>query len=219
LAALIPLLLIAALLAGCGGPRISPPQGPSPAEPSPDTVGEAFAQTGVASWYGPGFHGQQTACGEEYDMYALTAAHKQLPFQSRVRVTNLDNGKQVVVRINDRGPFRKQRIIDLSFTAAQRLDMVEPGTARVRIEIVDSGDQDEKHFSLQLGSFRRLENARRSKRRARDLGLSDVRVRKAELDGNSYFRVRAGEFTSRSEAGSALADIRPLFPDSFILRD
>lgn len=94
-----------------------------------------FSQTGIASWYGKKFHGRTTASGERYDMYALTAAHPSLPFGTRVRVTHLESGKSVVVRITDRGPFIKGRIIDLSYRAAKKLGMLEEGIARVRIEI------------------------------------------------------------------------------------
>ena len=93
-------------------------------------------QTGIASWYGPGFHGRTTSNRETYDMYDATAAHNSLPFGTRVRVTNLDNGKSAVVRINDRGPFVGGRIIDLSYSAAYLLDMIGPGTAPVRLEVM-----------------------------------------------------------------------------------
>ncbi len=91
---------------------------------------------GIASWYGPGFHGRRTASGEIYNMYAYTAAHRTLPLGTYVRVINLENGKSVVVRINDRGPFKKGRIIDLSYAAAKKIGMLEKGTARVRLEIL-----------------------------------------------------------------------------------
>lgn len=96
-----------------------------------------FSQQGVASWYGPGFHGKKTASGETYDMHQLTAAHNVLPLNSVVKVTNLDNGKEVVVRINDRGPFVDDRVIDLSLSAALGLGIVKPGTAPVRITVLD----------------------------------------------------------------------------------
>jgi rare lipoprotein A (peptidoglycan hydrolase) len=95
-----------------------------------------FKETGVASWYGKPFHGRTTASGERYNMNKMTAAHKTLPFGVTVKVTNLDNGRSVKVRITDRGPFVKGRIIDLSRAAAKKLDMVGPGTARVRIAVV-----------------------------------------------------------------------------------
>jgi rare lipoprotein A len=93
-------------------------------------------ERGIASWYGPGYHGRPTASGETYDMDHFTAAHRRFAFGTRVRVHNLDNGRSTQVRINDRGPFKKGRIIDLSRAAARDLDMVRPGTARVRVVVV-----------------------------------------------------------------------------------
>ena len=105
-------------------------------EPQDARTSRPWTEEGIASWYGKKFHGRQTASGERYDMHELTAAHKSLPFGTRVRVTNLDNGRHVVVRITDRGPFIKGRIIDLSYAAARKVDMVNAGTARVRVEVV-----------------------------------------------------------------------------------
>lgn len=99
-----------------------------------------YSETGVASWYGRKFHGQSTATGEPYDMYGMTAAHRTLPLPSYVRVTNLSNRRTVVVRVNDRGPFVKNRIIDLSWTAAKKLDFVDDGHTRVRVDVVGPGD-------------------------------------------------------------------------------
>jgi rare lipoprotein A len=96
-----------------------------------------YVERGVASWYGPGFHTIRTSAGEPYDMYAMTAAHKTLPLPAYVRVTNLQNGRSVVVRVNDRGPFVGNRIIDLSYTAASRLDMLRDGTAMVEVRAID----------------------------------------------------------------------------------
>ncbi len=113
-----------------GQPLRIPPAQAAPAPP----IG--YSETGVASWYGPEFQGRRTASGEIFDMHALTAAHRTLPFGSIVRVTRLDTGAEVVVRINDRGPFAKGRILDLSYAAALKLDLVRSGTARVRIEVI-----------------------------------------------------------------------------------
>jgi rare lipoprotein A len=99
-------------------------------------VDYGYDETGIASWYGPNFHGKQTANGERYDMNTLTAAHRTLPLPSIVRVTNLENGRSIIVRVNDRGPFAKGRIIDMSRLAAERLDMITKGTARVRVRIL-----------------------------------------------------------------------------------
>lgn len=122
-----------------------------------------FSETGYASWYGKKFHGRRTSNGEVYDMYAMTAAHKTLPIPCYVRVTNLENQREVVVRVNDRGPFHDGRIIDLSYAAAQRLDIHQKGTARVRVDIIaaDPGpdlDNGLRTF-LQAGAFSRQEGA------------------------------------------------------------
>src|SRR5262245_57838048 len=102
---------------------------PTPGRPAPDV--------GIASYYAEALNGRRTASGERYDIHALTAAHPTLPFGSRVRVTNLDNGRSVVVRINDRGPYVKGRLIDLSYAAARELQFISRGTARVRLEVLD----------------------------------------------------------------------------------
>src|SRR5437867_9843576 len=119
--------VVVSLVAGCAPLRGRPPAPP----PIVDGV-----QVGVASWYGPGFHGNRTANGEIYDQYELTAAHPSLPLGTRVMVTNLENGRAVQVRVNDRGPFVDGRAIDLSYAAARTLGMVGPGTVRVRIEVL-----------------------------------------------------------------------------------
>jgi rare lipoprotein A len=102
------------------------------------TVKPGFSQEGTASWYGPGFHGKKTASGEVYDMHRLSAAHNVLPLKTMVKVQNLSNGKEVIVRINDRGPFVNDRCIDLSLSAARGLGMVKPGTAPVRLTVIGS---------------------------------------------------------------------------------
>ncbi|EWC41112.1 septal ring lytic transglycosylase RlpA family protein [Pseudomonas stutzeri] len=124
------LLLLALLASGCADRQ--PTQQPK----APSATEERFSQSGKASYYARMHHGQRTANGETHDQNALVAAHRSLPFGTRVRVTNEQNGKQVVVRINDRGPFRRGRIIDLSRAAAQQLGMLERGVARVRIEVL-----------------------------------------------------------------------------------
>ena len=103
---------------------------------------EGFRETGIASWYGRDFHGRRTSSGEPYDMYQMTAAHKALPLPTYVRVTNLENGRSVVLRVNDRGPFIEGRVIDVSYVAAQRLGMVGSGTARVEVVALDPPARD-----------------------------------------------------------------------------
>ncbi len=138
------LILIAALLYGCtASPRFTGNEHPSDRrEPAGYTGRDAVLTIeGVASYYAHDFHGRKTANGETYDMYAMTAAHKTFPFGTVVRVHNLSNGKITVVRINDRGPFVEGRIIDLSLGAAQKVGMIESGTARVRLEVLQWGEQ------------------------------------------------------------------------------
>lgn len=120
------------------------------------------SQRGMASWYGEDFHGKQTSNKEIYDMHAMTAAHKTLPFGTHVRVTNLNNGKSVVVRINDRGPFVKGRIIDLSYAAAQKLGMAETGVAPVVIKVLKrfSPKKSSQRYAIQVGSFAEKRNAK-----------------------------------------------------------
>jgi rare lipoprotein A len=122
---------------------------------------EGNIQTGTASWYGPEFHGKSTSSKEIYDMHDLTAAHNTLPLGTYVMVTNLANGRSVTVRINDRGPFVKDRVIDLSYAAAKALDMIGPGTAQVRIEVLKNISPPAflLRFSVQVGSFVVKENA------------------------------------------------------------
>jgi rare lipoprotein A len=104
---------------------------------APPKAGRPAPEVGIASYYAKALHGRRTANGERYDMQALTAAHPRLPFGSRVRVTNLDNGRSVVVRINDRGPYVEKRVIDLSYAAARELQFISRGTVRVRLEVLD----------------------------------------------------------------------------------
>lgn len=158
--------------------------------------------TGKASWYGPEFHGRTTSSKEIFNMYDMTAAHKTLPFGTYVMVTNLNNGKSVKVRINDRGPFKKGRIIDLSYAAARVLDMVRPGVVPVRIEILSyvSQDFDEQKFAVQVGAFVFKKNALELKSRL-DKKYRNVYISEFKTSLRVYYRVRL-HFTSRSEAVS-----------------
>ena len=129
-----------------------------------------LTQTGVASWYGHDFHGKPTASGEPYDMWAHTAAHRELPFGTVVRVIHLDTGATTEVRINDRGPFVHGRIIDLSLAAARDLGLDRTGTARVRIEVTGGGDAQAGTYFLQLASFKNRANAETLRDRVRAAG-------------------------------------------------
>lgn len=190
-------LILAALLSGCAS------RPPLPIEPPEfDPPGFHHEAEGTASWYGPGFAGRRTASGEVYDPRDLTAAHKTLPFGTRVLVTNLDNQRRVWVRINDRGPFIAGRIIDLSRSAADAIDMVGAGTARVRLRFRDSKTPDtpgrDDRYIVQLGAFR-------------DRAMAELEANRATASGHTAWledtgelvRVRVGPFPSRGEAESA----------------
>ncbi len=126
--------LLAIALAGCtASPRFT-------FEKPTEVMDENYTDEGVASYYAEEFNGKMTSSGEQYDMNAMTAAHRTLPFNTRVRVTNQTNGKSVVVRINDRGPFKDDRLIDLSYAAAKQLELVGSGTATVKIKVVELGN-------------------------------------------------------------------------------
>jgi rare lipoprotein A len=163
-------------------------------------------QTGIASWYGPGFHGQPTASGTIYNQNDLTAAHQTLPLGTRVMVTNLDNGRSTEVTITDRGPFAKGRIIDLSYAAAQTLGMLGTGTVPVRLEVIDSGAykvrkiRDRLDYTLQVGSFAEIENALKLKDQLAKTQPTQVSVAPYGGKGGTYYRVQVGSFPSRSEA-------------------
>ena len=176
-----------------------------PSRVPPPVPGTRATQTGIASWYGPGFHGKLTASGDIYNQYDLTAAHQTLPLGTNVMVTNLENGKSVEVLINDRGPFAKGRIIDLSYSAAEALGMIGPGTIPVRVEVIDTGPQrisfikDSLDYTVQIGSFIRLENARQLHDQ---LAGTHPEVIIIPLHGKhgTYYRVQLGTFRDKSAA-------------------
>lgn len=172
-----------------------------------------YVEQGVASWYGPDFHGRRTATGETYDMHAMTGAHPTLPLPTWVRVTNLQNGKIVDVRLNDRGPFSKNRIIDLSRAAAERLDMIGSGTALVEVRSLASGAPPAAaapatQFWAQAGAFSDEDNARRLADRLQGAGIAGVAVIEARVDGRRLFRVRAGPVGSVAEFDGLLERLR-----------
>lgn len=148
-------------------------------------------QTGLASWYGMDFHGKLTSNKEVYDMYDMTAAHKTLPFGTYVMVTNLNNGKSAVVRINDRGPFVKGRVIDLSYAAAKMLDLVGPGVAPVRIEVLRnfSTMTSLPEYSIQIGAFIVEKNAAALKKKLQK-SHKNVYISLYRTPIQTYFRVR-----------------------------
>lgn len=180
--------------------------------------GVGYVERGVASWYGPGFHKVRTSTGETYDMYRMTAAHKTLPLPAYVRVTNLQNGRSIVVRVNDRGPFVGNRIIDLSYTAAAKLDMLRNGTAMVEVRTLEpassapvtaaAGAPPEaapdssgggvstvpvpRTLFIQAGAFSDPKNAERLMEKLRGGAYGKVFVRDNEIAGRRMYRVRIG---------------------------
>ncbi len=186
-------------------------------------------EVGLASWYGPGFHGKRTASGERYNMYAFTAAHKLLPMNTYVLVTNLENGRQTIVRINDRGPFVKNRIIDLSYAAAKALGMTQKGVARVRIVALGEGrfkdhrfvfthqpNLQKGQFFLQVGAFTNYANAVRLKEKLAKR-FRCVLIEPYEKDGQTFFRVQIFLATDLNKAKAKYAQLERLFPQAFIV--
>ncbi|MBL8520925.1 MAG: septal ring lytic transglycosylase RlpA family protein [Betaproteobacteria bacterium] len=200
----------------------------------PNVSNDAFRQQGIASWYGRKFHGNPTSIGEPYDMYGMTAAHPTLPLPSYVRVTNPANQKSVVVRVNDRGPFHADRIIDLSYTAAAKLDLARKGSGIVVVERVFPGaplppmpgvaaapptpppapniavspiTPEATGFYLQLGAFSSRDNAENFRvRMARELEWNKEPILLTHAE--PWFRVRMGPYATRAEAEAIAAEVR-----------
>lgn len=180
---------------------------------TPHTTRRPHHEEGLASWYGRRFHGRKTASGEIYDMYAMTAAHPTLPIPTYVRVTALNNGRSVVVRINDRGPFHSKRIIDLSYTAAHKLGYLKLGSTRVRVESLDPAAYDTQGEAivegvyLQVGAFSNADKARQLlDRLTRELEL-DASQTRVVLNG-SLHRVQLGPYPSDDAAHSDRMRVR-----------
>jgi rare lipoprotein A len=163
-----------------------------------------MVEQGNASWYGAPFHGRQASDGEVYDMYKLTAAHRTLPFNTVVRVTNLNNGKSTVVRITDRGPFVDNRIIDLSYAAAREIESIGPGVVPVRLDILSAVDPTAGFFTVQIGAFRERTNAERLRSRL-SASYSPIFIQEFATSSASYFRVRVGK-VSGEEAAQRLGE-------------
>jgi rare lipoprotein A len=177
--------------------------------------GVAFIQTGIASWYGPDFHGRNTANGEIYDMDDQTAAHKSLPFDTQVIVENQTNGKRIQLRINDRGPYAKDRVIDLSRAGAQAIDMIGPGTAPVKIYVLDDGSGNvfptKPHYTVQLGSYDNRGAAEKKSAEIRSSYVAEVMV-----NGLRYYRVYFGDFENPAIAIEAMNRLKGLGHEGFI---
>jgi len=220
-----------------------PPQAPGQPKPyrvagkwyQPVSHAKGFQQRGIASWYGKKFHGRKTSNGEIYDMYAMTAAHKTLPLGTVVHVRNLDNDAEVTVRINDRGPFVQGRIIDLSYTAAKKIDITTSGTAPVVIVALEPDNhqtpQSKKkpehepvdyykgNFTFQIGAFSDRQNAIRLKDKL-DQTYKNAHVSEYDNGLEILYRVRVGRASSLDEAvGYEKALIQHGFKDVFIVAE
>ncbi len=166
--------------------------------PAPSSIN--YIEEGNASWYGEPFHGRRASNGEIYDMYKLTAAHRTLPFETMVRVTNLANGMSTVVRITDRGPFIENRIIDLSLAAAREVDSVGPGVVPVRVEVLSQGvDPTAGFFTVQVGAFRDPANADRLRDRL-NVSYSPIFIQQYDSPDGIFYRVRVGKISGEDAA-------------------
>ena len=187
---------------------------------------DGFTQEGIASWYGPKFHGKKTSSGEIYDMYAMTAAHKTLPLPSYLEVKNLENGRKIIVRVNDRGPFHDNRIVDLSYTAALKLDMFAKGTALVEIRAINPGGHRRggapvetrplveeatapPEFYIQVGVFTNYNNAENLKHRLAALP-APVTLDETTLNETSAYRVKIGPLNNIEAADELVNHLAPL---------
>ncbi len=243
------------VVGGCSAPLQTVPPGPAapPAAKAPPPAVQApkpyqvygtwyqplthargFTENGRASWYGEKFHGRRTSNGEIYDMYALTAAHKTLPFDTYVKVRNLDNNRSVVVKINDRGPFVGGRIIDLSYTAAKEIGVVGPGTAPVEVVALGAAvagstqeapsyrpiDYQAGNFTFQVGAFRDPQNAEHQRRELlKSFTDAHVRVYQSPAHGELH-GVRVGRFENLDQAEAYRQSLaRNGFPNAFIVAE
>jgi rare lipoprotein A len=168
-----------------------------PKTPPPATVG--YSEEGNASWYGKPFHGRRASNGEIYDMNQLTAAHRTLPFDTMVRVTNLNNGKSTTVRITDRGPFVENRIIDLSRAAAQEIDSIGPGVVPVRLEVLGDVNIEEGYFTVQIGAFRERANAERLRDRLSPT-YDPIFIQEFASSEGTFYRLRVGRVSGEDAA-------------------
>ena len=223
-------LLCGSLLAGCGGKKVhtsrvnlprpaAPGRHPSSPPAPPAHIPQAGeTETGVASWYGEPYHGRRAANGEIYDMEQLTAAHRTLPFDTWVRVTNQANGRSVDVRITDRGPFVGDRIIDLSRAAAREVAMLGPGLAQVRIVILQAPESAPVLglFGVQVGSFRNKDSALLLRERLmRQYGNAQA-VQRADTPG--LWRVVVGGCQTMERAGQLASRLRSEFTAAYVVR-
>ncbi len=260
--ALLMVVLPVLLIQGCGNKVIRgyPPKEPVPAKQIPAKQGQdrtripptqrpyvidgktyypiptayGYEEKGIASWYGPQFHGKKTSNGETYDMHGLTAAHKVLPMNTHVLVNNLESGKEMVLRVNDRGPFVKDRIIDLSFGAAKILGLDGPGTAMVRVTALGEAERttvggqsrerfvpyqnfNEGEFFVQIGAFANKDNADRLKEVILGQGSKAESQVYDREDGSRYYRVQVWAGSALDEARKAEQGLGVRYPGAFVV--
>lgn len=188
---------------------------------------QGYVERGVASWYGRKFHGNRTSSGEIYNMYAMTAAHKTLPLPSYARVTNLQNGRSVVVKINDRGPFHDNRLLDLSYAAATKLGIRGKGTGLVEVRVIDPRHPQQQARErpaqrpgaegvyIQVGAFGSRQNAERLRRELSAHAIAQVRVESDRGGPNTLYRVRIGPLASVELADKTVEDLRRLGVENY----
>ena len=202
-----------ALLTGCSSPAPKPVYFPG------YPIG--YVERGTASWYGPGFHGNKTANGERFDMHKLTAAHRTLPLGSIALVRSSTTGKQVTVRINDRGPFAKGRVLDLSYAGARTLGIVGNGTDQIELRVIgyQGRTADMGFLRVQIGSFAEYRNAATLLERAQRM-YPGGRIQAVDLPDGRRYRVQVGEYKTEHQAESAAARLEAdLAVQSFVFRD
>lgn len=188
------------------GAQIPAPGRPPSAENQSVIPGQ-WVEQGIASWYGVPFNGHRTSDGEIYNMYEYTAAHRTLPFGSIVQVTDLANGRQIDVRINDRGPFVNNRVIDLSYSAAKALGMIGPGTAPVRLQVISGPNPMAGFFGVQVGAFQVEANAERL-RAGLAARYSPITIVPYDSPGGLFYRVRVGRLPTEQAAQQLAAQLR-----------
>lgn len=238
------------MIAACGGPRpharadAVPKNEPYSKRGNPESYvvlgkryfvmrsNQGYVERGIASWYGKKFHGRDTSSGERYDMYAMTAAHKTLLIPTYVQVTNLENNRSIVVRVNDRGPFHQNRIIDLSYAAAEKLDMVRSGTALVEVRVIGNESssakqppsasasapisdwRDESHLRnriyVQLGAYSQRRNAEVMRDRLLQARFGDARIVDSGEQAAPLHRVRIGPLHTVAATDSVVARLESL---------
>jgi rare lipoprotein A len=182
-------------------PPAAPSATPRPkrTKATPPPLPSGYTEEGNASWYGIPFNGRHSSNGEIYDMYKLTAAHRTMPFETMVLVTNLKNGKTVTVRITDRGPFVDNRIIDLSQAAAKEIESIGPGVVPVRLEVLGNVDVTAGYFTVQVGAFRDRANAERLRERLNS-SYSPIFIQPYDSPDGTFYRVRVGKISGEDAA-------------------